>query len=121
MKGKYLLLFLSIYSLLIITSCSNEDDDEYVGNWVRVSDLDGKPRSNASSFVIGSKGYLTGGYDGDSYYNDLWEYDPDLNYWTQKATMPSTKRSSAVAFSTILLVTLGHKLPISQELADMLL
>ena len=100
MKGKYLLLFLSIYSLLIITSCSNEDDDEYVGNWVRVSDLDGKPRSNASSFVIGSKGYLTGGYDGDSYYNDLWEYDPDLNYWTQKATMPSSKRSSAVAFNT---------------------
>lgn len=101
MKGKHLLLLLfSIYNLSILTSCSN-DDDEYVGNWVRVSDLDGKARSNAAAFVIGSKGYITGGYDGDDYYNDLWEYDPDLNSWTQKADMPGVKRSSAVAFSSL--------------------
>ena len=103
MKGKHLLLLLfSIYNLSILTSCSNDDDDEYVGNWVRVSDLDGKARANAATFVIGNKGYLTGGYDGDDYYyNDLWEYDPDLNSWTQKADMPGVKRSSAVAFSSL--------------------
>lgn len=102
MKGKHLLLLLfSICNLSILTSCSNDDDDEYVGNWVRVSDLDGKARANAATFVIGNKGYLTGGYDGEDYYNDLWEYDPDLNSWTQKADMPGVKRSSAVAFSSL--------------------
>ena len=59
MKGKHLLLLLfSIYNLSILTSCSNDDDDEYVGNWVRVSDLDGKPRSNAAAFVVGSKAFV---------------------------------------------------------------
>ena len=102
MKGKHLLLLLfSICNLSFLTSCSNDDDDEYVGNWVRVSDLDGKARANAATFVIGNKGYLTGGYDGEDYYNDLWEYDPDLNSWTQKADMPGVKRSSAVAFSSL--------------------
>ncbi len=85
---------------LLTVSCSNDDDDELVGNWVRVSDLDGKARSNASSFAIGSKGYITGGYDGESYYNDLWSYDASTNSWTQKADFPGVKRSSAVGFAT---------------------
>lgn len=100
MRGKYLLLLLSIYNVLLLTSCKNDDEEDKIGNWVRVSDLDGKPRSNAASFSLGGKGYLTGGYDGEDYYNDLWEYNPDLNSWTQKASLPGAKRSSAVAFSS---------------------
>lgn len=101
MNGKLSILALTLVGTFLIMSCSNDDDDdELTGNWVRVSDLDGKPRSNASSFVVNGKGYITGGYDGEYYYNDLWSYDPNVNAWTQKADFPGAKRSSAVGFAT---------------------
>ena len=28
----------------------------------------------------------------------FWQYDPDQNFWTQKAELPGTPRNSAVAF-----------------------
>lgn len=100
MTYKFSVLGLAFLGLLSITSCRNDDDDELIGNWVRVSDLDGKPRSNASAFVLNGLGYISGGYDGQYYYNDLWSYDPNSNYWTQKADFPGVKRSSAVGFAT---------------------
>lgn len=85
---------------VIITSCSNDDEDEVLmGKWHRVSDFDGLARSEATSFTIGNKGYLTGGYDARKHLNDLWEYDMELDFWTQKASFPGTSRSSAAAFS----------------------
>jgi len=100
MKNKLSVLILAFAGIFLVSSCRNDDDDELVGNWVRVSDLDGKPRSNASAFVVNGKGYLTGGYDGEYYYSDLWSYDPNANSWTQKADFPGVKRSSAVGFAT---------------------
>lgn len=100
MDKKLSIVILASVGLLLLSSCRNSDDDELAGNWVRVSDLDGKPRSNASAFVVDGKGYLTGGYDGEYYYNDLWSYDPNANSWIQKADFPGAKRSSAVAFAT---------------------
>jgi len=100
MDKRLSVLILALAGIFLLSSCKNDDDDELVGNWVRVSDLDGKPRSNASAFVVNGKGYLTGGYDGEYYYNDLWSYDPDANSWTQKADFPGVKRSSAVGFAT---------------------
>ena len=85
---------------VIITSCSNDDEDEVLmGKWHRVSDFDGLARSEATSFTIGNKGYLTGGYDARKHLNDLWEYDMEQDSWTQKATFPGPPRSAAVAFS----------------------
>lgn len=100
MKNKISILGLAILGTLLVFSCKNDDDEELVGNWIRVSDLDGKARSNASAFVIDGKGYISGGYDGEDYYNDLWSYDATANSWTQKADFPGVKRSSAVGFAT---------------------
>ena len=100
MTNKLSVLGLAFLGVLSLSSCSNDDDDELIGNWVRVSDLDGKPRSNASAFVLNGLGYISGGYDGQYYYNDLWSYDPAQNSWTQKADFPGVKRSSAVGFAT---------------------
>ena len=52
----------SLFALLIalfpvfVTSCSDDDDDDLIGHWVRTSDFDGLARGEASSFSIGDKG-----------------------------------------------------------------
>ena len=55
------------------------------------------------SFVINGKSYIYGGSNGlcgaDCPSNDLWEYDPQSNQWTKKASLPLPKgRCSASAF-----------------------
>lgn len=52
-------------------------------------------REGAASFVINNKLYVGTGNDK----NDLWEYDPAANVWTQKANLPAPGRSHAVGFS----------------------
>jgi hypothetical protein len=73
-------------------------DDSYIketwkysltdNTWTRVADFPGPMthRYSMVCFAIGSKGYL--GMGDDDYpatSKDFWEYDPDLNKWTQKA------------------------------------
>ena len=100
MKHQNLLALLLTMFSVITVSCSNDDEDEdLMGKWYRVSDFDGLARGEATSFTIGNKGYLTGGYDGRKHLNDLWEYDMELDFWTQKASFPGTSRSSSTAFS----------------------
>lgn len=93
-------LVISLIMLLpfVVISCGDEDED-LIGKWYRVSDFDGVARSDASSFTIGNKGYLTSGYDGTNRLADLWEYDMDQDFWTQKATFPGTPRNSGVALT----------------------
>lgn len=93
------MIFKSMFFMLfmITIGCSDDDDDDY-GNWIESSDFDGDARANAVSFVIGNKGYLATGYDGDDYLVDVWEYSAEGNYWVQKADFPGTARSGAVGF-----------------------
>ncbi|MBN2610597.1 MAG: galactose oxidase [Bacteroidales bacterium] len=93
--------FLLICSVMVLISCSDDDDDttEYVGNWVELSDFEGVTRSDAVAFSIGNKGYVGTGYDGYNRLSDFWEYDPELNTWLQKADFPGAARNGAVGFS----------------------
>jgi len=94
------LFFLLTISVSFLTSCSSSDDDNgIIGKWRRVSDFDGVARSGASSFTIGDRGYVVGGYDGKKHLSDLWEYDMDKNSWAQKASFPGVARKAAVAFA----------------------
>ena len=90
---------MSIIMIGLITSCSNDDDDDDIGNWVDRSIFDGTPRSGAFAFTIGNKGYMGTGYDGDDRLTDVWVYDMDGNYWSQLASFPGTPRSSAASFT----------------------
>lgn len=100
MTNKKLFLLLTIILPTIFISCSDDDDEDLMGKWYRMSDFDGLARSNASSFTIGNKGYLVGGTtDGKKLVSDLWVYDMELDSWTQKATFPGTARHSSIAFS----------------------
>jgi N-acetylneuraminic acid mutarotase len=57
-------------------------------------------RIRGVGFSIGNKGYIATGLDANQtvFLNDLWEYDPTLNSWTQKADFPGVGRYDAVCF-----------------------
>ncbi|MDH6306907.1 N-acetylneuraminic acid mutarotase [Parabacteroides sp. PF5-5] len=97
-QHKLIALLIALFPAFF-SSCGDDDDDDLIGKWYRVSDMDGLARSDASSFTIGNKGYLVCGYTGSERLTDLWEYDIAQDFWTQKAAFPGTARNSAVGFS----------------------
>lgn len=93
---------LSIMSFSIMPACSSDEEDELVGNWVKVSDFDGVARCSAVTFTVNGAVYVaTGGYGGYKYrLDDLWMFNEDSGTWTQKASMDGTARTYAVGFGT---------------------
>ena len=57
------------------------------------------PRYAGCGFAIGTKGYVAGGFDGNTNYKDFWEYDPVMDSWTQKPDFGGESRAYAVGFS----------------------
>lgn len=91
---------LIVTASLLVLGCSNDDEDEDdLGNWLTSSTFDGVARSSSSGFVIGNKGYVGTGYDGDDYLNDFWEFNIEGGYWVQKANFPGAGRSSTSSFA----------------------
>lgn len=62
------------------------------GSWTRIADFPGIARSCASGFAVNGKGYVCFGQDSlfskNWLNNDIWEYDPGTNKWTQKSDYP---------------------------------
>ncbi len=93
-----------ISSLFVFAFTSCEDDDEdLMGNWIKLGSFEGLPRTGAVSFVIGDYGYVGMGYNKDldedeRQRNDFWKYDAANDYWTQVADYDGNARYFAVAF-----------------------
>ena len=68
-------------------------------SWLQKNDFPAMARAGAVAFVINSKAYVSTGYDGQNYLNDLWEYDSVSDRWIQKASLPNGERSNAVSFA----------------------
>lgn len=83
----------------LLAACGDPDDDDYVGNWIEGSELAGKPRYEAVSFVINDTAYVGTGYDGEEYRRDFWKYTNNGGWITQIAELPAAAqaRSNAVA------------------------
>lgn len=70
-----------------------------------VANVNASPRNGAAAFAVGGKGYVVGGFDGNNRLKDNWQYDPTLNTWAVKASLPDstvpgyTARYDAVAFA----------------------
>ena len=101
-KNYWLLLALLAFALPVVGCSDDEDEEELVGNWVKVSDFDGVARCSAVTFTVGGKVYVAaGGYGGYKYrLNDLWAFNEDSGTWTQVASMEGVARTYAVGFST---------------------
>jgi len=70
------------YSVYYFKDFFEYDPSSYT--WEKISSIGGSKRRNAACFVIGNKGYITGGIDNGEYLTDLWEYDPSSDTWTKK-------------------------------------
>lgn len=67
--------------------------DPLLDTWSQKADLPGSARRDAVGFSIGDKGYVAVGIDSNealvgTKLKDLWQYDPTLNTWAQKADFP---------------------------------
>ena len=61
-------------------------------SWTQKADLPGSARAYAIGFAINGKGFIGTGLvnvSTDECTNDIWEYDPLANSWSQKANFPS--------------------------------
>jgi N-acetylneuraminic acid mutarotase len=98
MPGCSLFLRTTLPAIFLLASTSL-----HAGLWTQKADLGGNQRVNAAAFSIGNKGYIGTGFGCDSItcwdHNDLWEYDPQTDVWTQKADFGGQGRSRAVGFS----------------------
>ncbi len=56
-------------------------------------------REMAVSFAVGNKCYVGTGFSNSGKHNDLWEFNPATNVWTQKANLPGPARLQATGFS----------------------
>jgi N-acetylneuraminic acid mutarotase len=69
--------------------------------WFELPNFMGDARHRATSFSIGNKGYMGLGHINsvvDISYDDIWEFDPASNVWTQKASFPLGPIYHATAF-----------------------
>jgi len=91
---------------LSLYSCS-DDDEDLLGNWVRLGSFEGVPRSGAVAVTLDGKAYIGTGYDDDDIddnnierLTDFWEFDPVRETWTEIAGMPAgaIARDEAVGF-----------------------
>lgn len=97
LPGSFAVLYRNIFYLIIFFLSFSKTFSQ--GAWIQKVNVGGNPRNSAVSFSIGGKGYIGTGWDGGTYYNDFWEYDPAGNSWTQKANLTGAGRFSAVGFS----------------------
>ncbi len=72
--------------------------------WRKISGMGGASGSGLSrdmaiSFVVNSKAYVGLGTGIAYFMNDLWEYDPAGDWWTQKSDFSGSARRGAIGFS----------------------
>lgn len=96
--------FFLICIAVVFVACGSDSEEELVGNWVVRSEFDGGPRGYTANFVIGNKGYVCCGWNGNKARRaELYEYDPTtsqgMGSWRRLTDFPGTARSQAVGFS----------------------
>lgn len=67
--------------------------------WTTITPLpDGNERQYAAGFSTSTHGFVFGGVKSGAFSNDLWKYDPTLNIWVEKSSLPAIGRSGSAYF-----------------------
>jgi N-acetylneuraminic acid mutarotase len=78
--------------------------DMITHQWTQIADMPTpQGRQYARGFDNDTLGFVFGGENGSTYFNDLYAYDPVVDSWTTKSTLPSDGRSGSACF------TIGNK------------
>ncbi|MCX6238247.1 MAG: galactose oxidase [Bacteroidia bacterium] len=76
--------------------------DPATGVWTEKTKIDNDDswtimRNNGTAFTLGSKSYVGLGYN-SGVCNDIWEYDPTADTWTDKTAFEGSARQNAVNY-----------------------
>jgi hypothetical protein len=77
--------------------------DLNTNNWQERQSFPAGQRYEAIGFSIGGKGYIGLGYYELEGFKDLWEYDPGMDSWTQKADFPGNTNHFTPAYAYLVL------------------
>lgn len=88
----------------VFAACSDDSEEELVGNWKNMGQYDGNPKGNAASFMLklddGKEyGYVCCGHNGKICRNDVYQYDCSADRWTSQTDFPGKARTQAVGFA----------------------
>lgn len=64
--------------------------------WIPLADLP-EPRSRYALASVDGKLYLIGGWDGQSYRGEVWQYSPDSDSWDERVGMPAPSADAGAA------------------------
>ncbi|NRA10518.1 MAG: galactose oxidase [Crocinitomicaceae bacterium] len=87
--------------LYIVLCCALMSTDTCAQTWNQKSNIPTIARHRSTAFSIGNKGYICLGHlntVSNILYEDLWEYNPASNAWTQKADFGGGLRYHAHGF-----------------------
>lgn len=77
--------------------------DSITDSWTLLSDFPGTKRVTGVGFTINNKGYICTGLNatsaGNIFLNDLWEYNPLNDTWSEKTPLPSNGRYASFGFA----------------------
>lgn len=102
LKQSILFITAILVSGILFTGCSKDDNEDFIGNWVRENVFGDVPRTDAVSFTINGVAYIGTGLDieNDERLTDFWKYDATRETWEEVASLPAVGRNSAIAFGS---------------------
>ncbi len=77
------------------------------GVWTQMNDFTGGIRYFGMGCSVNGKGYIGFGNDGTNIHNDIWEYNPSTDSWTQKAVSPAQPMITPVCWVLNNLIYVG--------------
>lgn len=90
---------LKLILLNLLLFCSIQDS---VSIWIQKADFAGPARHRCTAFTVGSRGYVGLGHVNSAthiIYQDIWEYNPATDSWSQKANYMGGQVYQCAAFT----------------------
>ena len=102
MSFNYKIFFFPILlTILFWQACDDPENNQFAKiTFDKKASMPGSGRASAVAFAVNGKGYVTLGRsnpDSKDTLTYLWEYNPDTDNWTKKASFPGKSRAKGIA------------------------